>query len=538
MRLEKLSYLFPMLTMLCACSTPAISSSIAESSSFSSESSLVESSSSIEETTSTWEKSALDNPALRDLYHADKRDTVISSGNQKILVLPIEFKGFLYNDEVLDQLNRCLSGDGRDDTEYWESLSSFYKKSSYGKLNLSFEIASPYLAQDEQGNALTPKEVYEMNGPTATSMGDHGLKLIQSAYYSYLDSHGEQALQDLDQDKNGLVDGVIAVYACPDAGTGKYTFDQTGYYWAFTSWAGSIASMVDGLDFVTPSLECPGVDVFMWASIDFIYDSSYVLRHPGAVDPHTFIHEFGHMLGLDDYYPNGTTFSPLGGLDMMDLNIQDHNCFSKSLLGWCDPYVFDAEEEDVITLRPFESSGDCILIPSSSWNGTSYDEYLMIDFYTPTGLNQLDAEYALNWQRPKGYQNPGVRIFHVDARVMKYKYTQLGIESEYVSSFEDLGDPNYGYRFGASNCVKGQGLGDDAFSLVHMMESSGKNTFISGKTATDESLFHEGDHFMIYSYQSFFPNKKLLNNGDTFLYSIFVEKINEEGARIAIEKIG
>ena len=52
------------------------------------------------------------------------------------------------------------------------------------------------------------------------------------------------------------------------------------------------------------------------------------------------IHETGHALGLPDYYDYDDTVGPrggVGGLDMMDANRGDHNCFSKFLLDWMTP---------------------------------------------------------------------------------------------------------------------------------------------------------------------------------------------------------
>ncbi|MFA6662467.1 MAG: hypothetical protein WCS56_05495, partial [Bacilli bacterium] len=59
----------------------------------------------------------------------------------------------------------------------------------------------------------------------------------------------------------------------------------------------------------------------------------------GIVDAHTFIHETGHLLGAEDYYNYRGTSQPLGGLDMMDYNIGDHNLWTKMEYGWVDPIV-------------------------------------------------------------------------------------------------------------------------------------------------------------------------------------------------------
>lgn len=483
-------------------------------------------------------KTKLDFMPLQELLTYDGRTAFPSKGEHRCLVLPIEFKGYRYDNEELTKINAVLNGSGPEDTKYWESLSSFYQKSSYGALSIQYDLAEPYLAKDSFGKALTPEGVYNYYGPGSEGGNDYGLRLIQNAYNQFVDLHGADALKQYDSDHDGFLDGIIAVYACPDFVTGNYTFDQSTYYWAYTFWADIAAGYVPGLDFTKQDVNKPGVSVFFWTSNYFMYDSSYAHRHPGAVDPHTYIHESGHMLGLDDYYPSGSSFSPLGGLDMMDMNILDHDCYSKMVLGWVDPYV--VTEEMDITIGSFEETGDFILLPAENWNGSPYDEYILIELYTPTGLNELDGKEHLNWSRPKGYQEPGIRIFHVDSRVMKYTADNVTLlDVEYVSSPEEIGqDENAYYTIGATNCHKTSSPADSSFSLIHMIESGKKNTFESGYLATDESLFHAGDYFDIRRYASFFPNHGKMNNGENFPYRVFIDALDERSATIGIEKIG
>ena len=48
-----------------------------------------------------------------------------------------------------------------------------------------------------------------------------------------------------------------------------------------------------------------------------------------------FIHEFGHILGIDDYYDTSASGEhPMEGYDIMDAMLGDHNAFSKFNQGW------------------------------------------------------------------------------------------------------------------------------------------------------------------------------------------------------------
>ena len=68
----------------------------------------------------------------------------------------------------------------------------------------------------------------------------------------------------------------------------------------------------------------------MFAGIDFV---SY--NQDAKLDSTVYIHETGHLLGLDDYYDYNDDIGPRGGIgktDMMENNIGDHSSLSKILL--------------------------------------------------------------------------------------------------------------------------------------------------------------------------------------------------------------
>src|SRR5690606_8294810 len=98
-----------------------------------------------------------------------------------------------------------------------------------------------------------------------------------------------------------------------------------------------------------------------------------------------------------------------------DYSIGDHTGYSKMLLDWTRPYVVTDTTE--ITLRPFYNSGDLILI-KDNWNGTAMDEYLLLEFYSPNGLNAHDSR--LTNSNPQLMQHAGIKVYHVDARLAYY----------------------------------------------------------------------------------------------------------------------
>ena len=115
----------------------------------------------------------------------------------------------------------------------------------------------------------------------------------------------------------------------------------------------------------------------MWASYQFLKNGYYDKYNQGKLETHTFIHETGHLLGLDDYYcyDDLSSWDPAGALDMQSYNVGDHNVFSKFVLGWLEPYVVTDECE--IELKTSSLYPEAILI-KNDWNGSSYMVYYMM----------------------------------------------------------------------------------------------------------------------------------------------------------------
>jgi M6 family metalloprotease-like protein len=332
------------------------------------------------------------------------------------LVIPLEMTDFPFSEtqhgaNFATALNNIFNGDGEKDTGYWESVASYYRKSSMGKLNFNFEIAPTFAC------GKSSQEVNDLNTSSNASYYT-ACDMVEAAIANYKKTNGDASTQKFDNDKDGYIDGLWVVYSAPDYGhsstIGKYS--NKDIFWAFCT----------DKTTNTANLSSPTLHSFGWASQDFMNEGVVAPK----VDAHTFIHETGHLLSLTDYYSydisSATSSGCEGGLAMMDLNIGDQDSFSKMALGWANPYV--VTDDCIVTINPNESSGDCVLL-ADNWNGTVFDEYMLFDLQTPTGLNAQDSTASYS-SRPLYFNKPGVRAFHVDARIGKLKYFYAGEESD------------------------------------------------------------------------------------------------------------
>lgn len=207
--------------------------------------------------------------------------------------------------DTLEALDALIDGGGG--SFPYEDLSSYYRRSSYGRLSISGD-AFDY-------TALHARSHYD----------DDVLALFAEAM-SALDAQIDYS--DYDANADGYIDAVYLHFAGGDTG-------WMSTWWSITQTWGDTGTEFDG---VKPSkvvtLHLPSDDPFAAATV---------------------IHETGHVLGLPDYYSASTQTggaswpSGIMGSDMMMDNVGDHNGFSKWLLGWLD--------EDEVTRVEASSAG-------------------------------------------------------------------------------------------------------------------------------------------------------------------------------------
>lgn len=412
-----------------------------------------------------------------------------NKGENKMLVIPIAFTDS-GDEKTLNQhyiyIQNAFFGDTSVNKS--ESVTAFYNKSSYGNLKITGEVA-PWYKLDIASSDWKKK---------GSSNTDASRRITLEAV-KYLVENNLININDYDANEDGYIDSVYAIYDYPYSSSNS----DSEFFWAYTDF---IKDKEYGLN-----NNPPYVNAYCWSS------SYFAITDSKKSDASTYIHETGHLLGLEDYYNTGNRkqgyhFQPTGFFDLMDSNQGDHTVFSKYLLNWSSPKVIKKGINGKITLRDFSSSGDYLLLPlDDKYQNNPFGEYLLLEYFTPQGLNTPNGvryqETDINgnlitFEFPNFY---GLKVYHVDARLAYYEKKTIPTRTRicYIDDpkAEELTkDKEILVNFATNNSIADKDVGK-VNPLYHLLEASGENTFKDGKLATKGTLFKYGDTFGIDTFQ-------------------------------------
>ena len=427
-----------------------------------------------------------------------RKKIIPAEGEQKILVIPVEFSDYRIEDrtcstkEYVKNLQKAFFGTSSNNN--YVSVSQYYNVSSYGKLRITGKVSEYVYEYPESVTTILTR------GGNSNDIRDqiwtYYDKIIEdySRHYDDIDEFKLHPGEDVDYDVP-----LYLVYNYPaDALTNKNNF-----FWNFT--------------FPEKCLS--------WSS----YHSLNIIND--KPDAHTFIHEVGHLFGLVDYYPteiqsdSDVIIEPVGCIDMMDSSVGDHTAFSKMQLNWLRPIHITNSCE--ITISALANKGDVILL-NDNWNGSVFDEYYLLEFYSPTGLNTFDVVYGND--KVKLPQMPGIKVYHVDATLGYYDRENASIRNKYVlKGFCETGgfDPlktkidfvrdNTNYK----KVVGNETTDNYLYELVYNVYDAA-----IPEVASDEHLFHLGDSF-----------SKFRMNGQRFAnYRVTITNLNYREVTLKFEK--
>ena len=408
-----------------------------------------------------------------------------------------------------------------------ESLSTYYKFNSYGKVSMEY-----YFYYYDTGMSCKEAFDYTEDDAKAVELLYDGFREFQETY--------DGDLKDWDRNGDGYVD-LLYFVSCEDLT--KTVGNGTPYY---IYGAGSTPTLS-----IPPDPEKPVIHTYAKVAYSDMLEEILPGRSFGGL--RHLIHETGHIFGLEDYYNTKTDegendFDTLGMFDMQSYNMGDWNVYSRFAAGWLDPYVIDGTKESVtIKIGCSSEVADAILIPTGAgWNGTAFDEYIMVDVLAPYAAAGFDWKWLC--QEPLVKQDDmrlsgGVRIYHVDSRLVRAEIVSGTAVYRAVNTYEEiLGvTQEAGFRHGTwlwQRFTNSDGyepnLPEDprGMHMIEVVPSDGSGRF-RGKDpimywqAFDSLLVNDlyapGDVFSMETCADAFLNAPLMNNGSTFDYEVRVD---------------
>ena len=472
------------------------------------------------------------------------------TGSPKLLVIPVWFTDsstFISTskkEDVRSDIEKAYFGSTAETG--WHSVSSYYKEESKGKLDLIGEVSEWYEPGVSYLELATDNDVGKDNVILPKTRN-----LVNSAVNWYFETTGDNR-RDYDSDGDSILDGVMLIYAAPDNQT--LNNKELSNLWAYCYWA-------------QPSPKPSGVytNVFFWASYDFMYGSTNVYSRTGnsryyngnttfcSIDAHTYIHEMGHVFGLEDYYDYSSYgYSPAGTFSMQDFNIGAHDPFSVFAFGWASAYV--PTSSDTITISNFQDNHDLILLsPGFNSFDSPFDEYLLLELFTPTGLNAFDSAHPyLNINRIPYYgpNDVGIRVWHIDSRLAT-PTSSLGTNFVLAGSNVKQDLP-WGVTHACSNTywdgderiidyVSKMGRTYYNYNILQFIRNDVEENYTPVNAMKANDLFKKGDTFTMSRYSRQFVNGVKLNNGKDLGWSFTVNDIalvnGEYTATIQVTKL-
>ena len=466
-------------------------------------------------------------------YHdLDSTGNVNSFGEQKVLVIPVFFSDDGDNATKANRDFINMSFFGTDEECGWRSFTGYYEVASYGQLHYSGHTSEEWYPAPYTKDEVRSSENYSQT-------------ITMNALKWFKDNNPDFDLTDYDENNDGYIDSLYIIYA---SDYDYYSSSLWGYRWSVFR--------------DTVNTEGKKASAFSWFSLKFLKD---VYNYGGVPEngsnTRVIIHEHGHMLGLADYYDSGDTGIDLvGSFDMQSGNVFDWNAFSKYSVGWIQPYYLDEEKmkvmkEDTIVLNPTAENGDFLILRNGEWNGSPFDEYVILELFNPEIGNNAYDYFHSNYRSIKetGF---GVRIYHVDARMVSYNYYtgkaqeadeigEPGCEYFVLNDNMGISSPNHNYI--------GKQIGFKSwnhFHLLHMLQKENENTFESTDGAdrhywTKDDLWQTGDTFTIGEHEGFenygpefFYKKTKFNDKSTFPYGVTFDYVSKDKAIITVTYLG
>lgn len=312
------------------------------------------------------------------------------SGSPKSLVILANFKDKAFTVSNPQQsFQNLVTQPGYSANGGTGSAKDYFMSSSYGQFSPDFVVVGP----------VTLPQTLAYYGTNVSSSDQYPAKMIADACAA-ADAAGVDFTQ-YDTDNDGYVDNVFVYYAGYNEAEGGAANTIWPHRWSLTDAGFTGTKTFDG---------------------KIVNDYSCTSELKGASGSNmcgigTFCHEFGHVLGLPDYYnTDDSSINTLNEWDIMDYGAYLNNgctpptysVFSRFFLGWLTPQ--EAKTPSTFTLEPLyqgtttpaSTQKQAYLLSAITHNlvgsSPSPTEYFMLEYRKKTGWDAyLPAEGLLIW---------------------------------------------------------------------------------------------------------------------------------------------
>ncbi|MCL2596943.1 MAG: M6 family metalloprotease domain-containing protein [Paludibacter sp.] len=284
------------------------------------------------------------------------------------------------------------------------SVRDWFKANSFGQFSPEFDVFGPYTLPNDM-NYYGEQATY---GSFSTT---HDARPAQMILDACTLAHNDGVdFSNYDEDNNGQIDNVFVVFAGYNQAEGAPTNTIWPHRWYVTSSNTTGNRVFDGKTLYGYSCtsELRGTSGTTMAAIG------------------TFCHEFGHVLGLPDYYNTST-----GGYVLKDWSAMDHgnycnnsrtpplySAYDRFFLGWLTPEQYTGGYK---TIYPLSQSGtpgsenQAYIVAASTHNlngkSPSPSEFFIIEYREKTGW---DAYLGNNTTSSNTTATSGLLVWHID----------------------------------------------------------------------------------------------------------------------------
>ena len=281
------------------------------------------------------------------------------------------------------------------------SARDFYLNSSNGRFQPQFDVIGP----------VTLPEKYSYYGANKGSSTDNPVALEEFVREACTLADPLVDFSQYDHNQDGFIDNIYFFYAGKgeaDSGDGNAIWPHSAYY----------SDMAKDAGLSETSLKLNGVEVGNYTCSNEI-NGTLITPQPAGIG--TFVHEFGHVLGLADHYDVNygiTTFAP-GSFDTMAQASYNNNgntpaafsAYERACLGWLDLTVLKNGVDTLNVLPDLNDSNKAYMVPVG---GTNDQEYFIMENRQQKGWDAFIPGH-------------GMLLWHIDYDAKAWEKNELNI---------------------------------------------------------------------------------------------------------------